>query len=852
MTVPTTTNRATYTGNGVTTAFAYPGKIFDKTDLQVYVDGALKAVDADYTVDGVLSPNGGNVTFTSAPADGSNVVILRVVSLKQGTALSNQGAYDAASVETALDRLSEVDIQQEETMSRAARAPEGETTDMQLPAVATRAGKHLAFDSEGLPSMYDMRPLQAQADALDALTAAQGEAINRSVRAPESLDMSLPAAELRADKLMGFGPSGLPAALPLDTAAMALSAYDHIVENVTAVAGLAAPSSASTLYMRGRTIAGDGAHGTFIWQPGDQSANISADPLQGVFIAPLSDATGAGGAWKRLFNGGVFPEWFGAKGDGLRVDTDAIAAAITASGAGGAVHFSGGKTYLVDANIAPLDRQTLVGNGAILKRIDQVVTTTADALTAGETYTFTVADASGFRVGMNIIFNDGATYDNQGHTIGAIVDNSITINNALVTSFPNGATVSSGTYVIATHSVGVVIRGFEIDGNRANNAGFVHWELQGGIEVWGDRSKVEHCYIHDEVCEGIMLGGTASEVTGTTVINCGGNGIHFSGSSAAVVERNYVKNCNLLGTAPGHADGCIIFSNATGDSRVLNNYMENGIAGVGSINSDDNSGVIVSGNIIRNCQAVLDMVSFNAQNGRVIFAGNECYNSGSVLVVENATVAQGYDGTAGPYKTNINDNYFEDCTGRFLRAHSIRLSGNIWNYTLDTTEVVINLEDVTDFEFDDTVIGGGYGMFISTGENMQTRAKVGGRFINQYSYGVRSNQAGGVTVDGAVIRAESGKVDAANYAGILLSNDCEAHNCRLDIQSGKCGIQAPSAGTGVNGALISGNTIRSAVGIPSVIMFGGSTNNIVVNNFIQQPVSDAGTGNTTTPNFTIN
>ena len=88
MSVNTTTNRIAYVADGVTVGFAYNFKILDATNLLVYLNGVLQT--SGYSVSGVLSPTGGAVTFSVAPANGVSVVLLREVDLSHKKAL---GAY---------------------------------------------------------------------------------------------------------------------------------------------------------------------------------------------------------------------------------------------------------------------------------------------------------------------------------------------------------------------------------------------------------------------------------------------------------------------------------------------------------------------------------------------------------------------------------------------------------------------------------------------------------------------------------------------------------------------------------------------------------------------------------------
>ncbi len=59
----------------------------------------------------------------------------------------------------------------------------------------------------------------------------------------------------------------------------------------------------------------DNRQGLFKWDSSDLSTEVSVDTLQGIYVAPLSDETGASGAWVRILDGYVTPEMFGAVGN---------------------------------------------------------------------------------------------------------------------------------------------------------------------------------------------------------------------------------------------------------------------------------------------------------------------------------------------------------------------------------------------------------------------------------------------------------------------------------------------------------------------------------------------------------
>ncbi len=98
--------------------------------------------------------------------------------------------------------------------------------------------------------------------------------------------------------------------------------------------------------------------GTFTFDGSDLSAQVTADPQQGVFVAPASDASGASGAWVRKFDGDADPRWFGAVGDGSTSDHVPMnAAAKVAAMLSKSLCIPEGHTFIVesDANYATAD-----------------------------------------------------------------------------------------------------------------------------------------------------------------------------------------------------------------------------------------------------------------------------------------------------------------------------------------------------------------------------------------------------------------------------------------------------------------------------------------------------------------
>ncbi len=70
--------------------------------------------------------------------------------------------------------------------------------------------------------------------------------------------------------------------------------------------------------------------GKFVFSTADLSAMVTADPEQGLHIAPESDPTGASGAWVRSDSfESIDVSWFGALGDGVTDDTVSFQTAST-------------------------------------------------------------------------------------------------------------------------------------------------------------------------------------------------------------------------------------------------------------------------------------------------------------------------------------------------------------------------------------------------------------------------------------------------------------------------------------------------------------------------------------------
>ena len=156
MTVTSTNQKVSFSGNGSTTVFAYNFKIFAQTDLLVILRSATgtettQQLTSKYTVSGVGATSGGNVTMGTAPASGTTLVIQRVQPQLQGLDLVPNDPFPAQSMEDALDKLVFNVQTLNEEVSRSIKASTTNTIgNTEFTVSATdRANKLFSFDSSG-------------------------------------------------------------------------------------------------------------------------------------------------------------------------------------------------------------------------------------------------------------------------------------------------------------------------------------------------------------------------------------------------------------------------------------------------------------------------------------------------------------------------------------------------------------------------------------------------------------------------------------------------------------------------------------------------------------------------------
>lgn len=212
MTVSSTTNRVSYTGNGVTTAFAFSYPFQAQADLKVLLvvisTGAetLQTITTHYTISGTTTngvyASGGTVNMVTAPSALQKLVIYRDPALTQTIDLVENDALPAETLEQGLDKAVLINQRTRELAERAITLPDGftGTFDTSLPTDITTANAILKTNAAG--DGFETGPTtteieDAEANALAAAASAVAAAAS-AVAADASADAAAASAAAAA------------------------------------------------------------------------------------------------------------------------------------------------------------------------------------------------------------------------------------------------------------------------------------------------------------------------------------------------------------------------------------------------------------------------------------------------------------------------------------------------------------------------------------------------------------------------------------------------------------------------------------------------------------------------------
>jgi hypothetical protein len=401
----------------------------------------------------------------------------------------------------------------------------------------------------------------------------------------------------------------------------------------------------------------------------------------------------------------ITPEMYGAIGNGIADDTEAIQDALDASNLLGLPLFFGqGKQYLISSTLIYYHNQEIYGNNSTLVRGD-VRSTTIMAIAASGALSIQVTDASIFSIGDKFMLLSAASpYGGTGYgenslnsanpqIVTSIVGNTINFANAIslpidgsIVQYPIGApaviihdmlTYDSGTVE------NVVIRDLIFDGNSSSNNFSFDWRINNTLPFRVPNGIIFNCRFRNTPTENITLGHN------TTVLYCVGSSLNGSFIHVSMINsgnldenifisENRVLTSNIIDPAiTGHSEAAITYSANVQRLHIIDNKFYNVQAYIiGGANASSNS-------------------------TELIFDDNECYDctniftgnvSGSSNLIED---------------TWIRGNKFENCGGISLgSAGGIKTGGGVKGVKIEGNEFTNTTMYIyaTDVVIDDNTI----------------------------------------------------------------------------------------------------------------------------------------------------
>ena len=163
MSITQTATRFDYIATTNQTAFVYNWKILVSTDIAVVKNNVLLGTSL-YSVSGVGDTTGGKVTLETGATAGDKVSVFLAMPITRSTNYSNSGSFLASTVNNDFDKVYSAAIQNSNTRYVKLNTLDQpmiykgspQSVDMTLPLASVRAGKIFGFDvNTGNPEMLD-------------------------------------------------------------------------------------------------------------------------------------------------------------------------------------------------------------------------------------------------------------------------------------------------------------------------------------------------------------------------------------------------------------------------------------------------------------------------------------------------------------------------------------------------------------------------------------------------------------------------------------------------------------------------------------------------------------------------
>lgn len=613
-----------------------------------------------------------------------------------------------------------------------------------------------------------------------------------------------------------------------------------------------------------------------------------------VNAATLTDASG------RDISLAVKVDNHGAVGNGIALDCDGINAAITVAGVNGIIEFTPGKTYLVNCELTPLQGQIWLGAGATIKRANEVTTTSdTDILTPASVTTIAVADSTGFTVGGYISVWDGVdptttgVWDKSNRKITAISGNDITVSTSFNpqnnvgtgVAITGTVTVFSSLEVIVSNATDIKVYDITINGNLANNTTFERWENHVEIDLTGMRSKIENCYIYNAQSEGIELGGDGSTARGNIISSTNGNGIHLTAANGVTVDGNWLYNTNILGLAPGHADGAITISTDVVGAVISNNYLDgnnNSLAFVGGINETTGDMKIVDNHAKDTVTYAVEAQTAFATATSTFLIANNTFDNCVSMTIDDTGAGSGVEIN----NVNITGNIFKDTLFDVRGSNGVSITNNVVDNLSETTSQGFQITTSNDVAISGNSISGGTNVIIvNSGDNIVisnniirdgttgtnnvmtigggTNVVVVGNLIEAASIG---SSAAALSITTPDVLVQGNTLNIASTTGFVIGIQANTSGDRVRVIGNTISIPTTEAAifisSGGDDCFVSGNFAGSDIYIAAdtcfvnnnrvegtgktIIIQSGATGNVVINNAVTAAISDSGISTVTT------
>lgn len=146
--------RVVYTGSAGVGPYSFSFEIIEAGDVDVYKNDTLLTLTTNYTV--TINSNGtGSVTLVVAATSSDRITIVGARAIERTTDFVTGGDLFANTLNQEIDSQTIFVQQVAETAERSIKAPVTDPTNinMTLPSQTSRAGKTLAFDSSGNPTV---------------------------------------------------------------------------------------------------------------------------------------------------------------------------------------------------------------------------------------------------------------------------------------------------------------------------------------------------------------------------------------------------------------------------------------------------------------------------------------------------------------------------------------------------------------------------------------------------------------------------------------------------------------------------------------------------------------------------